>query len=83
MLLSQLRDKKVIGADGKNLGRVHEVHCVGGTVTCLMVGPGSLIERITATRHGNRIDWAMVREVAGDHIRIAAAAPAPKPKRPG
>ena len=73
--LTDLRDKQVRNLDGKRLGRVHEVHCEKGRVTALMVGPGSLIERLTARPHGGRIPWEQVRKVESYRIIVAPDQP--------
>jgi sporulation protein YlmC with PRC-barrel domain len=70
MRLTDLRDKQVRTLDGKRLGRVHEVHCENGLVTALMIGPGSLVERLTARQHGGRIPWDRVRKVEADRIIV-------------
>ena len=84
MRLTDLRHKEVRGLDGERLGHVFEVHCEGGTVTALMVGPGSLLERLTAKKGGRRIPWAMVKRVALDAIVVSPDPPQKKPaKRSG
>lgn len=60
MRVSDLRDRPVVDATGKHLGRVHEVHCEGGAITALACGAGSLIERLTARRSGRVIRWDQV-----------------------
>jgi sporulation protein YlmC with PRC-barrel domain len=75
MRLSDLQNKKVRGLDGEPLGRVHDVHCKGGVVTALMVGPGSFIERLTAKRQGRRSPWECVRKVGPDAILVAPDPP--------
>jgi sporulation protein YlmC with PRC-barrel domain len=75
MRLSDLRDAKVKSLDGETLGRVHEVHCEGGRVTALTCGPGSLIERLTARKHGRRIPWEYVRRVAPDEVVVTPDPP--------
>jgi sporulation protein YlmC with PRC-barrel domain len=79
MRLSDLRDAKVKSLDGETLGRVHEVHCEGGRVTSLTCGPGSLIERLTARKHGRRIPWEYVRRVAPDEVVVTPDPPQRKP----
>ena len=80
MRLSDLRDKPVRNLDGKRLGAVHEVHCDGGVVTALMIGPGSLIERLTSKPHGGRIAWKYVRRVEPDRIIVTTDSPRRKKK---
>ena len=75
MRLTDLRDKPVRNLDGKKLGTVHEVHCEKGVVTALMVGPGSLIERLTSKPHGGRIPWECVRKVEADRIIVTPERP--------
>ena len=71
MRLSDLRDKKVVTEDGKSLGRVHEVHCDGGRVTALKIGPGSLFERLTDRSEGKRIAWECVISIGTKQIVVA------------
>lgn len=71
MRLSDLRDKEVRSTDGARLGRVHEVHCEAGTVTELMCGPASLIERWTGRRRGRRIPWEDVSRVDHDAVIVS------------
>lgn len=78
MRLSDLNNKKVRTLDGEMLGRVHDVHCKGGTVTAVIVGPAAFIERMTARKHGRRIPWECVRKVTSDGILVLADQPARK-----
>lgn len=71
MRLTDLRDKQVRSLDGKKLGRVHDVHADKGRITALMCGAGSLIERLTAKRHGRRIPWELVKRVDADAVIVA------------
>jgi sporulation protein YlmC with PRC-barrel domain len=81
MLLTDLRDKKVVTLDGERLGRVHEVHCDGGRVTALMSGPGSFIERLTAKKKGRRIPWECVVRVEAKQVVVTPDPP--QRKSPG
>jgi sporulation protein YlmC with PRC-barrel domain len=74
MRLTDVRHKEVRTLDGERLGRVFEVHCEGGTVTALMVGTGSLWERFTAKRGGQRIPWERVKRIEAKAILVAPAA---------
>jgi sporulation protein YlmC with PRC-barrel domain len=71
MRLTDLQDAVVRTADGKKLGRVHEVHCNGGRIVAIMCGPASLIERLTARSKGRRITWDQVKTIDGGAIVIA------------
>jgi sporulation protein YlmC with PRC-barrel domain len=71
MRLSDLRDKPIKTLDGETVGRVHEVHCEKGDVTALMCGAVSLIERLTAKKHGRRIPWDRVTRITADAVIIA------------
>lgn len=73
--LSDLRNKKVRSLDGETLGRVHEVHCESGKVTAIMCGPGSFIERWTASKAGRRIPWEFVKRIEPDCIVVAPNPP--------
>ena len=75
MRLTDVRHKEVRTLDGERLGRVFEVHCEGGTVTALMAGPGSLWERLTAKRGGQRIPWERVKRIDAKAIVVAPATP--------
>jgi sporulation protein YlmC with PRC-barrel domain len=81
MRLTDFRDKVVRTVDGKRLGRVHDVHCDKGEVTALMVGAASLIERLTAARHGRRVPWDYVVKVEAHQILVANDPPQRKRKR--
>jgi sporulation protein YlmC with PRC-barrel domain len=75
MRLTDLRGKEVRNLDGKRLGKVHEVHCDGELVTALKIGPGSIIERLTARQHGRRIAWECVRKVERGRIIVTPDPP--------
>ena len=75
MRLSDLRDAKVRTLDGELLGRVHEVHAEGGRLVALTCGAGSLIERLTANKHGRRIPWECVRKVTRKEIVVTPDPP--------
>lgn len=81
MRLSDIRDAKVRTLDGDVLGRVHEVHCVGGKIVALTCGPGSLIERLTAKNHGRRIPWECVRKVKHHELTVTPDPPQRKASR--
>jgi sporulation protein YlmC with PRC-barrel domain len=81
MRLSDLRDKTVRTLDGETLGRVHDVHADKGTVTALMCGPGSFLERLTARKEGRRIPWEFVKRVEAMAIVVASDPPQTKPKK--
>jgi sporulation protein YlmC with PRC-barrel domain len=80
MRLTDLRDKKVRSLDGETLGRVHEVHCENGRVVALKVGAASLLERLTARKHGRRIPWECVLRVEAKEIVVAPDPPQRKAK---
>ena len=75
MRLTDLRGAEVKTLDGHRLGRVHEVHCDGGRIVALTCGPGSLIERLTAKKHGRRIPWEFVRKVSAKQVVVAPDPP--------
>ena len=75
MRLSDLQDKKVRTLDGETLGRVHEVHCDNGLITALTCGAASILERLTARKHGRRIPWECVRRVDGDQVVVTPDPP--------
>jgi sporulation protein YlmC with PRC-barrel domain len=79
MRLSDLRDKKVRSLDGETLGRVHDVHVDQGTVTALMCGPGSFLERLTGKKEGRRIPWEFVKRVEQDAVVVAPDPPQRQP----
>lgn len=57
---AELYGRKVRGQDGKVLGKVHEIHADGGQVRYLTVGAGGLLQRLTASHRGRRIDWEAI-----------------------
>lgn len=71
MRLSDLRGKAVRSLDGKQLGRVHEVHCDGGKVVALVCGPASFVERWTGRNRGRRVPWREVVRVRRDAIIVS------------
>jgi len=75
MRLSELQGKKVRSLDGETLGRVHEVHTDGGTVTAIMCGPASLIERWTGRKVGRRIPWELVKRIDADALVVTTDPP--------
>ena len=75
MRLSDLSDAKVRTLDGDVLGRVHEVHCERGRIVALTCGPGSLIEKLTAKKHGRRIPWEYVRNVKYREVTVTPDPP--------
>ena len=75
MRLTDLRHKQVCGLDGEALGRVFDVHCEGGIVTALMIGPGSILERLTAKTAGRRIPWEMVKRIEPEVIMVSPDPP--------
>jgi sporulation protein YlmC with PRC-barrel domain len=75
MRLSDLRGAKVKTLDGETLGRVHEVHVEKGRVVALTSGPGSVIEMLTAKKHGRRIPWECVRKVTPDAVVVVPDPP--------
>ncbi|MFL6753467.1 MAG: PRC-barrel domain-containing protein [Sphingomicrobium sp.] len=75
MRLTDLRDAKVRTLDGKTLGHVHEVHAEGGRIVAITCGSGSLIERLTAKKHGRRIPWECVRKVSHKEVIVTPDPP--------
>jgi len=73
--LSSLQDAKVRTLDGETLGRVHELHVENGKIVALTCGPGSLIERLTARKHGRRIPWSCVRRVGHKEVVVVPDPP--------
>ena len=82
MRLTDLRDKIIRTLDGEKLGRVHEVHCEKGRITALIIGPGSLLERLTARKHGRRIPWECVRRVDTTQVVVTPDPPQRIVKKP-
>lgn len=73
--LSDLRNARVRTLDGDVLGRVHEVHCDDGKIVAFTCGPGSLIESLTAKKHGRRIPWEYVRRITSKEVVVAPDPP--------
>lgn len=83
MRLSDLRGAKVKTLDGETLGRVHEVHVENGRVVALTSGPGSIIEMLTAKKHGRRIPWECVRKLMPGAVIVVPDPPQRIVKKPG
>ena len=82
MRLTDLRDARIRTLDGETLGRVHEVHVDDGRIVALTCGAGSLIERLTARKHGRRVPWDCVVKVRRGEVVITPDAPSRKgPKK--
>jgi len=81
MRLADLYGKEVRGADGKSLGRVHEVHAEGGKITALECGAASLIERFTAKRAGRSVAWESVRRITRREILLGGPKGSSPPRR--
>ena len=77
MRLTDLRDARIRTLDGETLGRVHEVHVDDGRIVALTCGAGSLIERLTARKHGRRVPWVCVVKVRRGEVVIT---PDPPPR---
>ena len=81
MRLSALRGAKVRTLDGEHLGRVHEVHVESGRVVALTSGPGSVIEMLTAKKHGRRIPWECVVKIEKKQLVVVPDPPQRKSSR--
>jgi sporulation protein YlmC with PRC-barrel domain len=68
--LADLCGKRVTGADGARIGKVHEVRAKDGRIVALDCGPGGFIERMTGRRKGRRIAWEKVRAVTRAEILV-------------
>lgn len=66
--LSDLNEAVVIDAEGKSLGRVHEVHVDCGEIRALTYGERAFIERMTGRGQARKIPWERVKQVA--HRRV-------------
>jgi hypothetical protein len=51
------------------------VHCDGGRIVALTCGAGSLIESLTAKKHGRRIPWEYVRKVSHHEVVVTPDPP--------
>jgi hypothetical protein len=56
------------------------VHCEKGQVVALKSGAGSLLERLTARKHGRRIPWECVCRVEAKQIVVTPDPPQRKAK---
>lgn len=72
MRLSDLRGKPICSAQGRRIGRVHEIHCDKGRIVALMCGPASLIERWTGRSRGRRVAWETIERVGPGAITLKA-----------
>jgi len=68
--LSDLDDKLVRSAEGKRLGRVHDVRVEHGELLWLDYGARSLLERLSGRGTTKQIPWSAVREVGDDAIIV-------------
>ena len=80
MKLADLYDKKVVGPDGRTIGRVHEVRTQNGRIAFLDCGVASLIERFTSGRPGRAVRWEEVERITADSIVLGEAGR--KPRKP-
>jgi len=67
---TDLQGKRVRGEDGRNLGRVSEIHVEDGEVTVLVCGGRGLLQRFRASRGGHRVDWRDVVRLTGHEIVV-------------
>ena len=75
MRVSDIWNAKVKTLDGEYLGRVHDIHCDGGKIVAIACGPGGVIERLTARKHGRRVPWDCVRKIAEGEILVTPDPP--------
>jgi sporulation protein YlmC with PRC-barrel domain len=80
MRLSSIWDAKVKTLDGETLGRVHEVHADGGRIVALTCGAGSIVERLTAKKHGRRVPWECVVRIGKGEVFVTPGPPQRKTK---
>jgi sporulation protein YlmC with PRC-barrel domain len=60
---AELQGKRLKSADGRRLGRVHEIHIRDGEVIALTCGAASLLQRFVNSERGRRVPWPEVAEV--------------------
>ena len=71
MLVSQLNQHWVLGADGRRLGRLHELEAENGKVERIVFGRAGFIERMTGWSEPNKRPWSDVVKIdkEGIHLR--------------
>lgn len=70
MLVSQLNGHWVLDADGKRLGRLHELEAENGTVERIVFGKAGFMERMTGRSEPTKRPWSDVVKIdkAGIHL---------------
>lgn len=68
--ISKLDALPVLDAAGAELGRLHELHAVGGRVTKLVYGSAGWFERLTGRRRTTAVPWSLVAKVEATCIRL-------------
>jgi sporulation protein YlmC with PRC-barrel domain len=69
---AQLQGAKLLTEDGRELGRVTELHLKDGVLNTLVYGSGGLLQRFLPWRGGRRIGWDKVRSIEPGEIVVAA-----------
>jgi len=70
MRLSDLINLPVLDADGRSLGRLHELRAVDGEVRELVYGSAGLFERMTGRAQPTTIPWSKVERMTAKAIRL-------------
>ena len=68
---SDLQGKPVRRENGEVLGRVYEIHIRHSRVASLICGSRGVLQRLTGSASGHRVDWTQVREVTPKEIIVA------------
>jgi len=70
MRLSELINLTVLDANGRALGRLHEIRAVDGQVRELVYGSAGLFERMTGRAQPTTIPWSQVERVTAKAVRL-------------
>lgn len=71
ILVSDLNQHWVLGADGRRLGRLHELEAENGRVERIVFGKAGFMERMTGRSAPTKRPWADVLKIdkEGIHLR--------------
>lgn len=68
MKVSELDNARIVDAEGRVLGRLHEIHAVNGVLTELTYGPAGLFERLTGKAKPVTIPWSHIDKLTAKAI---------------
>lgn len=71
MLICQLNRRPVFDADGKMLGRLHELEAEHGKIERIVFGKAGFFERMTGRSAHMKRPWSDVVKIDGTGIHLA------------